>query len=70
MDYDNQKSNLPSYNLFSFISNLFYLNLTQLFKNWLNFQIMKSVTTSKSFWSQNFNRILNFLIRAITFKDY
>ena len=71
MGYDSQESSLLDYNLLSLsIFNPFCLNLAQFPKNWLNSLVLKSATASKSFWSQNSNKILNFLRKAAVSKGY
>ena len=71
MSYDRQESILLNYHLFHpSTSNPFRLNLAQLPKNWLNFLVLRSATTSKGFWFQNFNKILNFLKRIAASKGY
>ena len=49
MGYDRQEYSLPNYNLFSLTSNPFYLNLTQLPKNWINFLVLRSAKAFKGF---------------------
>ena len=70
MGYDRQESSLLGYNLFFPTSNLFCPNLAQLPKNWPNSLVLRSATASKSFWSQNFNKILNFLRKTAVSKGY
>ena len=71
MGYDRQKSSRLAYNLFSQPKfNSFCLNLAQFPKNWLSSLVLRSASTSKNFWSQNSNEILNFLRKTVAFKVY